>query len=56
MSSFIVNSFLIYVIDNVLYATIVTTAIFVFINISVLNKYVLPNSKQEKRVRKEDSE
>jgi len=48
MNSLIVNSFLTYVIDNVLYATIVTTAVMFLLNFSVLNKYVFPKSKEEK--------
>ena len=44
MNSLIVNSFLTYVIDNVLYATVVTTAVMLLINFSVLNKFVFPKS------------
>jgi len=48
MNSLIVNSFLTYVIDNVLYATIVTTAIMLLVNFTILNKFVFPKSKEEK--------
>jgi len=44
MNSLIVNSFLTYVIDNVLYATVVTTAIMLLINFSILNKFVFPKN------------
>ena len=44
MNSLIVNSFLTYVVDNVLYATVVTTAVMLLINFSVLNKFVFPKS------------
>ena len=48
MNSLIVNTFLTYVMDNVLYATIVTTAVMLLVNFSILNKFVFPKSKEDK--------
>ena len=49
MNSLIVNSFLSYVIDNVLYATVVTTAIMLLINFFVLNNFVFTKSNEEEK-------
>ena len=56
MNSLIVNSFLTYVMDNVLYATVVTTAIMLLINFTILNKFVFPKSKEEKDAQKGDGD